>query len=245
MRWKRYLSSQKTTLVVFFRYHIRWLLANSFHVLINQLYFLENINCDVNQFYLSGLTMIVKKKQPTPGQPTLMFVLTGYDWEIAVYDFSFLSVFFFFFFSYRNLLPINTIVTIDLSISCCTARRGYSFKYRDRVFYNQYRLNHDCVLSVPCMLRRMKLTSYFTAFNTLRLRQDDRHFADDILKCIFLNKNAWISLLKFRINNIPALVQIMAWCRQGDKPLSASVMVSLVTYICVTRPQWVNVSKSS
>ena len=42
-----------------------------------------------------------------------------------------------------------------------------------------------------------------------------------------------------RINNIPALVQIMAWCRPGDKPLSESMMVSLLTHICVTRPQWV------
>ena len=82
--------------------------------------------------------------------------------------------------------------------------------------------------------------------NTLRPRQNGRHFADDILKCIFLNENAWISLkisLKFvpkvRINNIPALVQIMAWRRPGDKPLSEPMMVSLLTHICVTRPQWV------
>ena len=82
--------------------------------------------------------------------------------------------------------------------------------------------------------------------NTLRLRQNGRHFADGIFKCIFLNENARISLTisqkfvpKVRINNIPALVQIMAWHRPGDKPLSEPVMVSLLTHICVTRPQWV------
>ena len=82
--------------------------------------------------------------------------------------------------------------------------------------------------------------------NALRPRQSGRHFADAILKCIFLNENAWISLkisLKFvpkvRINNIPALVQIMAWRRPGNKPLSEPMMVSLLTHICVTRPQWV------
>ena len=32
----------------------------------------------------------------------------------------------------------------------------------------------------------------------------------------------------------------MAWRRSGDKPLSEAMMVSLPTYICVTRPQWVN-----
>ena len=78
-------------------------------------------------------------------------------------------------------------------------------------------------------------------------RQNGRHFADDIFKCIFLNENVWIRFkisLKFvpqgPINNIPALVQIMAWRRPGDKPLSGPVMVRLPTHICVTRPQWVN-----
>ena len=56
----------------------------------------------------------------------------------------------------------------------------------------------------------------------------------------------WISIyisLKFvlrgPINNIPALVQIMAWRWPGDKPLSKPMMVRLPTHICVTRPQWV------
>ena len=82
--------------------------------------------------------------------------------------------------------------------------------------------------------------------NTLRPRQDGRHFPDDILKCILFNENVWISLTislkcvqKVRINIIPSLVQIMAWRRPGDKPLSEPMMVSLLTHICVTRPQWV------
>ena len=80
--------------------------------------------------------------------------------------------------------------------------------------------------------------------NTLRPRQNGRLFADDIFKCIFLNENASIVIkisLKFvpkgPINNIPALVQILAWRRPGDKPLSEPMMVSLLTHICVTRPQ--------
>ena len=32
----------------------------------------------------------------------------------------------------------------------------------------------------------------------------------------------------------------MAWRRPGDKPLSEPMLVSLLTHICVTRPQWVN-----
>ena len=83
--------------------------------------------------------------------------------------------------------------------------------------------------------------------NTLRPRQNGRHFADDTFKRIFLNEDIRILIeisLKFvpkgPINNIPALVQIMAWRRPGDKPLSEPIMVRLPTHICVTRPQWVN-----
>ena len=47
------------------------------------------------------------------------------------------------------------------------------------------------------------------------------------------------------INNIPALVQIMAWRRPGDKPLSEPMLVSLLTHICVTRPQWVKSLRSN
>ena len=69
--------------------------------------------------------------------------------------------------------------------------------------------------------------------NTLRPRQNGRHFADDIFKCISLNENVWISIeisLKFvhsgSINNNPTLFQIMAWRRPGDKPLSETMMIS-------------------
>ena len=75
-----------------------------------------------------------------------------------------------------------------------------------------------------------------------------RHFADDTFKCIFLNESLRISIkislkfvLKGPVNNIPALVQIMAWRRPGDKPLSEPMMVRLLRHICVTRPQWVKV----
>ena len=75
-------------------------------------------------------------------------------------------------------------------------------------------------------------------FNTLRPRQNVRRFADDTFKRIFLNENVRISnkiSLKFvpkgLITNNPALVQIMAWRRSGDKPLSEPMLVSLLTHI--------------
>ena len=53
---------------------------------------------------------------------------------------------------------------------------------------------------------------------------------------MFLNENVWITIKispkfvsKVQINTIPTEVQIMAWHRQGDKPLSEPKMVSLLT----------------
>ena len=34
----------------------------------------------------------------------------------------------------------------------------------------------------------------------------------------------------------------MAWCRPGDNPLSEPMMVSLLTHVCITRPQWAKVA---
>ena len=80
--------------------------------------------------------------------------------------------------------------------------------------------------------------SVMDCFKTLRPRQEGRHFPDDILKCIFLDENVLIVIkmsLKFvpkgPINNIPALVQTMAWQQPGDKPLSGPMMVTLLTYM--------------
>ena len=98
---------------------------------------------------------------------------------------------------------------------------------------------------LPCMWEWRGTNPSF--YLPLRWRQNGRHFADDILKCIFLNENVWISIrisLKFvprgAINDIPALVHIMAWRLVGDKTLFEPMMVSLLTHICVILPQWVN-----
>ena len=55
--------------------------------------------------------------------------------------------------------------------------------------------------------------------------------AMSIFKCIFLNENIWIPI-KIWLNYVPyglfdnmaALIQIMAWRRPGDKPLSEPMM---------------------
>ena len=106
------------------------------------------------------------------------------------------------------------------------------FQSLPQVLFRHYWHSWHCI--VPCV-------------NTLRPRQDVRHFPDNIFKCIFLNENAWILIkisLKFvpydLINNIPALIQVMVWHRPGGKPLSEPMMVRLPMHICLTQPQWVN-----
>ena len=84
-------------------------------------------------------------------------------------------------------------------------------------------------------------------FNILRPRKNGHHFSDDIFKCIFLNENVWILIkisLQFvpkgPVNNIPALVQIMAWHQLDDKPLSEPMVVRLSRNICIIQHQWIN-----
>ena len=88
-------------------------------------------------------------------------------------------------------------------------------------------------------------------FNTLRLKQNERHFPDDMFKWIFVNENVWIPIkisLKFvsrgPINITQALVHLMAWRRPGDKPFSEPMVARLLTHICVVRPQWVIVRRA-
>ena len=77
---------------------------------------------------------------------------------------------------------------------------------------------------------------------TWRPRQNCRHFADDIFKGIFWMKIiifVWnfteMCFSMFRINNIPVLVQITAWRRPWDKPLSEQIMFNSLTHICYWR----------
>ena len=85
----------------------------------------------------------------------------------------------------------------------------------------------------------LSITSAPFYINTLKPRRNGRHLPV-IFNCSVLNENTLIAItisLHFvpegTIDNILSLVQIMAWCQ----PLSEPMMVSLLTHICVTRPQ--------
>ena len=80
--------------------------------------------------------------------------------------------------------------------------------------------------------------------NSLALRQNGRFIAYDIFKCIFINENFLISTKKSLrvvpkgpIDSMSALVQIMAWHRTGDKPLSEAMMAQFGdTYMRLPAP---------
>ena len=118
-------------------------------------------------------------------------------------------------------------------------------QYMQQVYQQQ--LLHQQQQFQQLQVIRCSNVMYGWCINTLRPRQNGRHLSYDIFRWIFLNENVWIPIKislkiipKGPINNIPALDQIMAWRRPGDKPLYEPMMVRLPMHICVTRPQWVN-----
>ena len=89
-----------------------------------------------------------------------------------------------------------------------------------------------------------------TCMGIFGLTHWNRAKIDAILQTTFSNGFSWMKMYEFRltfhwsgprgpINNIPTLVQIMAWRRPGDKPLSEPMMVRSPTHICVTELNWV------
>ena len=103
---------------------------------------------------------------------------------------------------------------------------GYAFTM-GKLVLNHWDLVTPCGLKAPshnlkqCWLIISKLCVIFQLWGQ---EKNDHHFADDTFKRIFLNENIRISLKvslrsvpKGPINNIPALVQIMAWRFVGAK----------------------------
>ena len=140
----------------------------------------------------------------------------------------------------RNFVQYNDHSSLANSITLSKSQERYGVSFHRS-------LNVWCNSLCPTLLfKGIRPWPLGSPLNTLRLRQNCCHFPDDIFKCIFLNRNAWIAIkisLKFvpmgPINNIPALVQIMAWRRPGDKPLFEPMMVRLPTHLCVTWPHWI------
>ena len=74
----------------------------------------------------------------------------------------------------------------------------------------------------------------------VRSEQNGWHFEDDIFKCTFENETYCILIifsLKFvpdgAVDNKSSFVQLMAWCRIGNKPLSEPMMTQLTNSLCL------------
>ena len=87
-------------------------------------------------------------------------------------------------------------------------------------------------VSKPWHVAGAQAALHDTLLNSSPLDKMATNLADDIFNRIFLNENVWILIkisLKFvprdTIDNIPPLVQIMAWRRPGEKPLSEPMVV--------------------
>ena len=93
--------------------------------------------------------------------------------------------------------------------------------------------NHKCTnhLRAIVMCLILHVERDVPDINSSPTRQNGRLFAGDIFRCIFVNKKFCISV-KISLNFVPdgsivndlALVQIMAWRRKGDKPLSEPML---------------------
>ena len=138
-----------------------------------------------------------------------------------------------------------TDVVLSLSIDCFQYFRYKTTCCLRMISYDVVSIitqaNFSCILC--CVLRCAYINLIHIGAETKWPPFRRRHFQTHFLE----NENVRVSIkisLKFvpkgPINNIPALVQIMAWRRPSDKPLSEPMMVSSLTHICVTRPQWVN-----
>ena len=104
--------------------------------------------------------------------------------------------------------------------------------------WNQWRKLHQNNISIAVPFWSWGVGQYHSSWCSdefclthLTLDKMAAILADDNFKCNFLNENDRILIqisLKFvtrsRIDNKPALVQVMAWRRRGDKPLPEPVL---------------------
>ena len=104
-------------------------------------------------------------------------------------------------------------------------------------------------VGTQCKLHKHKVQNKSQMDGTEQCWGQDKMAA--IFQKTFCNTFSWMKMYEFQLRfrrslflrvKLTALVQIMAWCWPGDKPLSEPMMVSLLTQICITWPQWVKTS---
>ena len=96
-------------------------------------------------------------------------------------------------------------------------------------------------------MRALSVVPLPEVVNSSPAEQKGHHFADDNFKRIFVNEmffiSMWISMKlvsKGPIHDIPALVQIMAWRRPGDKPLSEPMLAQFTNAYMRHKGGWIS-----
>ena len=155
---------------------------------------------------------------------------------------------------------INAIIKCVFTTSIFLEMHVHNYSYSIVSFHPIYPKDFYWLSNRSCRAKHIivstdKLTTkllFASGCLQLPLTHWGRDKMDAISQTTFSYAFSWMKIFEFRIfeislkfvpkdpmNNIPSLVQIMAWRRPGDKPSSEPMMISLPTHICVTRPQWV------
>ena len=99
-----------------------------------------------------------------------------------------------------------------------------------------FNLSHccSCLITVKCCYLFFSILMVPFTNTDEHIEAEDKMAA--VFICLLFNQYILIS-----INISLEFVQIMAWRRPNDKPLSLPMMFTLLAYMCIIRPQWVNV----
>ena len=76
-------------------------------------------------------------------------------------------------------------VYLTEKFKCLILKSAFPLSSKEEEFHYQATIYHHNI---------RHMYDYLSWLNTSRLRQDRRHFADSIFKCIFFNENIWISI---------------------------------------------------
>ena len=121
-----------------------------------------------------------------------------------------------------------------------TCKLTWDFNYNSS-FYNAYPPDTGAaVIKISCQFTPYHIEAE-TKWSPFRRRHFQAHFLERKFQIAIKISLKFVP--KSPIDNIPALFQIMGWRRPGAKLLSEAMMVSLLTHICVARPQWVKVKQ--
>ena len=136
------------------------------------------------------------------------------------------------------IMSINFLICLYILLEiifykylCSAAVKSISILTKWQIFDGRFRVNGTFGFPALITSRRMSLRSLDCRCYWLTSAQNGHHFVDDIFNNILWIENNFI-LIEILFKFVPdgpidkklALVQVMAWCRTGTKPLSEPMM---------------------